>query len=158
MSNEKIYVGGAKEKNGNFGVFHSISFSAQDLETLKQNLNSKGYVNLVMNQRRTPSQYGQTHSLTIDTWEPQAQGGGGAPRQFQQPAGAPPQYQQPAAAPQQPYQQPAAAPQQPYQQAPATPQFQQPAAAPAPDFGGDRPPVSDLPNYDDIDNLDDCPF
>ena len=155
MSNEKIYVGGAKEKNGNFGVFHSISFSAQDLEVLKQNLNSKGYVNLNMNQRRTPSQYGQTHSLTIDTWEPQ--GGGGAPRQFQQTAGAPPQYQQPAA--QQPYQQPAAAaPQQPYQQAPATPQFQQPAAAPAPDFGGDRPPVSDLPNYDDIDNLDDCPF
>lgn len=145
MSNEKIYVGGAKEMNGNFGAFHKISFSAQDLETLKQNLNSKGYVNLVMNQRRTPSQYGQTHSLTIDTWEPQ--GGGGAPLQFQQTAGTPPAYQQPNAAPQQ-FQQPAAAPQQ----------FQQPAAAPAPDFGGDRPPISDLPNYDDVDNLDDCPF
>ena len=66
----------------------------EDLETLKQNLNAKGYVNLVMNQRRTPSQYGQTHSLTIDTWQPQ---GGGQPAPQQQ---APQQYaQQPAAQP-----------------------------------------------------------
>ena len=71
MSNEKIYVGGAKEMTGNFGEFHKISFSAQDVENLKQNLNAKGYVNLVMNKRREPSHYGQTHSLVIDTWEPQ---------------------------------------------------------------------------------------
>ena len=69
---EKIYVGGAKEKNGNFGPFHSISFSAEDLEVLMQNLNAKGYVNLNMNKRREPSRFGQTHSLVIDTWEPQA--------------------------------------------------------------------------------------
>ena len=89
MSNEKIYVGGAKEVNGNFGAFHRISFNKQDLETLMSNLNAKGYVNLNMNKRRQPSQYGQTHSLTIDTWEPNQQGlggyqqnqGGQAPRQ-----------------------------------------------------------------------------
>lgn len=71
MNNEKQYVGGAKELTGTYGAFHKISFSAQDLETLKSNLNDRGYVNLVMNQRQTPSQYGQTHSLVIDTWQPQ---------------------------------------------------------------------------------------
>ena len=74
MSNqEKIYVGGAKEKTGNYGVFHSISFSAQDVATLQANLNAKGYVNLNMNQRQSPSQFGQTHSLVIDTWQPTPQ-------------------------------------------------------------------------------------
>ncbi len=112
MSNEKIYVGGAKEMTGNFGAFHKISFSAQDVENLKQNLNAKGYVNLVMNQRKTPSQYGQTHSLTIDTWEPQTSS-------------------QPQSAPS------------------YTPQ-------PVPDNVAD--PVPSPPNFDDIDNIDDCPF
>jgi len=69
MSN-KIYVGGGKVVNGNFGLFHRISFNKKDLETMLNNLNSKGYINLNMNERREPSQYGQTHSLVIDTWEP----------------------------------------------------------------------------------------
>jgi hypothetical protein len=113
MSNEKIYVGGAKEKTGNFGVFHSISFSAQDVATLQANLNAKGYVNLNMNQRQSPSQYGQTHSLVIDTWQPTPQGQAPQqPQQFQQPQQAQP-FQQGAPIPQQFQQQ---APQQPYQQ------------------------------------------
>ena len=98
MSQEKIYVGGAKEKTGNFGVFHSISFSAQDVATLQANLNAKGYVNLNMNQRQSPSQYGQTHSLVIDTWQPTPQGQATQqPQQFQQ---APQQFQQPQQQPQ----------------------------------------------------------
>ena len=113
MSNEKIYVGGAKEKTGNFGVFHSIRFSAQDVATLQANLNAKGYVNLNMNQRQSPSQYGQTHSLVIDTWQPTPQGQAPQqPQQFQQPQQAQP-FQQGAPIPQQFQQQ---APQQPYQQ------------------------------------------
>ncbi len=114
MSNEKIYVGGGKEKTGNFGVFHSISFSAQDLETLKQNLNAKGYVNLNFNKRQTPSQYGQTHSLTVDTWQPQE---GYQPQQQGQ-------------APQQGFQQQAPQQQQQFQQQPAPQQFQQGAPVP----------------------------
>ena len=77
---EKIYVGGAKEMTGNFGSFHKISFSKDDLDKLAENLNAKGYVNLAMNKRRQPSQYGQTHSLVIDTWQPEAQ----QVQQFQQ--------------------------------------------------------------------------
>ena len=94
MSNEKQYVGGAKEMSGNYGIFHKISFSAQDLETMKANLNAKGYVNLVMNQRQQPSTYGQTHSLVIDTWQPPAQNQ--QPQQFQQQAPPQQQFQQPA--------------------------------------------------------------
>lgn len=86
MSDQKIYVGGAKEINGNFGAFHRISFSKQDLETMMNNLNEKGYINLNMNKRREPSQYGQTHSLTVDTWKPnqQAQPSPQAINQYQQ--------------------------------------------------------------------------
>jgi len=73
MSEEKIYVGGAKEVSGNFGEFHKISFKREDLELMMQNLNAKGYVNLNMNKRKQPSQYGQTHSLIIDTWQPDTQ-------------------------------------------------------------------------------------
>jgi len=118
MSNEKIYVGGAKEKTGNFGVFHSISFSAQDVATLQANLNAKGYVNLNMNQRQSPSQYGQTHSLVIDTWQPTPQGQAPqAPQQFQQPQ-------------QQPFQQGAPIPQEFQQVAQQPQQFQQPQQQP----------------------------
>jgi hypothetical protein len=118
MSNEKTYVGGAKEMTGNYGVFHKISFSAQDLETLKSHLNAKGYVNLAMNQRQSPSQYGQTHSLVIDTWQPTPQGQAPqAPQQFQQPQ-------------QQPFQQGAPIPQEFQQVAQQPQQFQQPQQQP----------------------------
>ncbi|MDD7984282.1 hypothetical protein PQO01_04890 [Lentisphaera marina] len=140
MSNEKIYVGGAKEVNGNFGAFHRISFNKQDLETLMNNLNAKGYVNLNMNKRRQPSQYGQTHSLTIDTWEPTQNQGGG----YQQQA---PQAQN--------FQQQAPQAQNFQQQAP--PAFQQPSNDMA-DLNNSRPPVSDMPNFDDINDPEDCPF
>lgn len=71
---DKIYVGGAKEMNGTNGIFHKVSFSAKDLATMLENVNEKGYVNLVMNQRKEVSQYGQTHSLSIDTWVPKKEG------------------------------------------------------------------------------------
>ena len=73
MSNEKIYVGNGKVMTGNFGQFHKLSFSAKDIQTLQNNLNEKGYVNIVLNERQTPSQYGATHSMVIDTWQPPAQ-------------------------------------------------------------------------------------
>jgi len=91
MSEQKQYVGGAKETSGNFGTFHKISFKREDLELMMNNLNSKGYVNLNMNKRREPSQYGQTHSLVIDTWEPSES------QQFQQ--GQHQEYQKPVYTP-----------------------------------------------------------
>ena len=133
MNNEqKQYVGGAKKMSGNFGDFHKISFSAQDIELLQQNLNAKGYVNLVMNERRTPSQYGQTHSITIDTWEPQQTGG--APQQPDQP-----QYQAPRQTEHTGYE---VGPNDRYQ--PATPQQYQQQTGPLPSLEGfETPPPAD---------------
>lgn len=73
MSEQKIYFGGVKEINGNFGTFHRISFSKTDLEEMMCHLDEKNYINLNMNKRREPSQWGQTHSLTLDTWKPEGQ-------------------------------------------------------------------------------------
>ena len=97
MSEEKIYVGGAKEVSGNFGEFHKLSFNRDDVQKLMNNLNDKGWVNVNMNRRKEVSQYGQTHSLVIDTWQPTQQQ---APPQQQQ------QYQQHQAPPQQQQQMP----------------------------------------------------
>ena len=97
MSDQKIFVGGAKELSGNYGAFHKISFNHNDLNLLMENLNAKGYVNLDMNKRREPSQYGQTHSLTVDTWEPQPQGQAQQSQKYQQ--GQHPQHQRPVYTP-----------------------------------------------------------
>lgn len=126
----KIYVGSAKAIQTKYGELMKISFRRQDLETMMNNLNEKGYINLNMNARREVGQYGDTHSLVVDTWQP-TQGGGQQPQQpgqqqYQQPAPAQQQYQQPAPAQQQ-YQQPVPAQQQ-YQQPSPAQQFQQPAA------------------------------
>ncbi len=142
MSEEKIYVGGAKEINGNFGAFHRISFSQQDLDNLQANLNEKGYVNLNMNKRRQPSQYGQTHSLVIDTWQPdqsqqqtgQQQFQQGQNQQFQQHVYTPQPHQEQQ--PQQGFQQP----QQQYQQ-----QYQQ--QSPQEAFAQEQPMQGNNPQY-----------
>jgi hypothetical protein len=68
---DKIYVGRSKEQDSKYGIFHKISFSADDLKTLQSNLNKKGYVNLNMNKRKEASKYGDTHCITIDTWQPE---------------------------------------------------------------------------------------
>ena len=70
---DKIYVGGGKAITTQYGELLKISFNRDDLAKLNANLNAKGYVNLNCNQRKEPSQYGQTHSLVIDTWEPTQQ-------------------------------------------------------------------------------------
>lgn len=71
-TNEKIYVGSGKAVETQYGTLIKLSFSMQDLATMHSSMNEKGYVNLNLNERRTPSDYGQTHSMTIDTWKPDA--------------------------------------------------------------------------------------
>jgi hypothetical protein len=108
--NDKMYVGGAKAINTQYGELLKISFNAQDLQLMQSMLNEKGWVNLNCNRRQQPSQYGQTHSIVIDTWQPQ---------QMQQPPQ--PQYQQPVqdnTYTQQPGPPVSQAPQQGYQQPP----------------------------------------
>ena len=37
---------------------------------LNQHVNSKGYVNMNISRRKEVGQYGDTHSVVLDTWEP----------------------------------------------------------------------------------------
>lgn len=86
---QKTYVGGAKVIKTQHGQLLKISFNRDDLKTLEAALNDKGWVNLNCSARKEISQYGQTHSISIDTWQPNAQGGSqqqAAQQQSQQPA------------------------------------------------------------------------
>lgn len=69
---DKIYVWSGKQRDTNFGPLLKVSFSKNDIETLSNNINEKGYVNLVVSERKSPGKYGETHSLFIDTWKPEA--------------------------------------------------------------------------------------
>lgn len=39
---------------------------------LEQHKNAKGYVNLNLAEKRETDQFGNTHTMTLDTWEPKA--------------------------------------------------------------------------------------
>ena len=62
---EKIYVGNAK-RFGDYGQI-KVSFKLADVQ---QYVNDKGYVNLVIAERKEVGKYGETHTVTIDTWKP----------------------------------------------------------------------------------------
>ena len=73
MSKEKIYVDGmsVREKDGRFGPFLSVGVNWQKfLAWAEQHVNSRGYLNITLSKRRSPSKYGETHSASLDTYEP----------------------------------------------------------------------------------------
>lgn len=78
MENKKTYVGTAKQKtiNTKLGEMEVIklSFSKKDLELLIASLNEKGWVNLDQVKRKEVGKYGETHSISIDTWKPSTPG------------------------------------------------------------------------------------
>lgn len=69
---EKIYAPvSAKARDGRFGEEFSISFNVEKmLAFIKEHKTAKGYVNLKMNKRRDVGKFGETHSVTLDTWQP----------------------------------------------------------------------------------------
>jgi hypothetical protein len=74
MSEPKIYVPKASAKETVFpdgGKLLKIGFHAASLsEFVKNHANEKGYVNFVITRRREVGQFGETHSVTLDTWKP----------------------------------------------------------------------------------------
>ena len=56
--------------SGSNGDFFKISFKTDDLKKMLTEVNEKGYINLVMSQRKEISEYGQTHTIAIDDWKP----------------------------------------------------------------------------------------
>jgi hypothetical protein len=63
---DKIYIWNGKQSK--FGV--RLSFSRKDLETMQANLSEKWYINFNLNERKEVGKFGETHSMTIDTWTP----------------------------------------------------------------------------------------
>jgi CRISPR/Cas system type I-B associated protein Csh2 (Cas7 group RAMP superfamily) len=71
---DKIYCGNGKVIKTQYGEMMKLSFTAEDVEKLKEGLKN-GWVNAVVKERREPSEKGTTHYLEIDTWEPNQDGG-----------------------------------------------------------------------------------
>jgi hypothetical protein len=71
MSNEpKIYVGTGKIKDWENGPPSlDFSFTEKDVETLREHLED-GWVRIRICQRKSPSDKGQTHYATVNTWKP----------------------------------------------------------------------------------------
>lgn len=84
---ETIYVpnSSVKERNTSFGSCFKVSFKAETLgEFVRKHKNEKGYINLEIVPRKEESEYGDTHSIKLDTWKPdpnraKGNGGGGKP-------------------------------------------------------------------------------
>ena len=67
---DKIYVGSGKVVKTNFGELTKLSFSEEDINKMRQNLNERGYVNLVLKQKQNPMEGKPTHYMEVDNWKP----------------------------------------------------------------------------------------
>lgn len=69
---DKIYCGSGK-RIGTYGTV-AISVCLDDIpaEYKRKGNNGKTYVSLNVNEKREADQYGKTHSVTVDTWKPDA--------------------------------------------------------------------------------------
>ena len=78
---DKIFVGKVEKKQTQYGELTKISLNTTDLDKIKENMNEKGWVNIVMKDGKNGNPY-----LQIDNWKPS--GSGAAPVE-QKPAAAP---------------------------------------------------------------------
>ena len=69
---DKVYLKcSAKARQTNYGEMLNIGVKADDLIAFaKQHANGRGYVNLTVSARKEPGKFGDTHSVTLDTYEP----------------------------------------------------------------------------------------
>lgn len=75
MPTPKTYVPKSKAKvqPTNFGDILKLSFHASTLIAfVNEHANAAGYINLDIVPRRETDQYGNTHSVTLNDWKPDA--------------------------------------------------------------------------------------
>ena len=74
MNEPKIYVPKCSAKSHTFqngGEIIKIAFHADTLaEFVKNHANEKGFVNFIVGKRREVGNYGETHTVMLDTWKP----------------------------------------------------------------------------------------
>ena len=77
MTEPKIYVPKCSAKEHKFrdgGSIIKLGMHAETMITfLREHANEKGYVNLAIGKRREVGKYGDTHTVTLDTWKPSQQ-------------------------------------------------------------------------------------
>jgi len=69
---EKVYAPmTVKTREGRFGEEFRIGFNVAKMrEFIDLHENATGYVNLQMTKRRDVGKFGETHTVTLDTWSP----------------------------------------------------------------------------------------
>ena len=73
MENKTIYCGSGKTQSGKYGEFFKVSICLSDLpkEEIRQATNGKKYINLTINRKKEPDQYGKDLSVAVDSWKPE---------------------------------------------------------------------------------------
>lgn len=76
MADKTFLKCSAKEKTfANGGSVINLGIKVSDLQAFaKQHGNERGYLNLVISQRRDVGQYGDTHTVSLDTFTPSRSG------------------------------------------------------------------------------------
>jgi hypothetical protein len=71
---EKTYLKcSAKERKTPYGDALRVSVKVEELiRFANEHGNARGYLNLDISRRREVGQYGDTHSVVLDRWEPKA--------------------------------------------------------------------------------------
>ena len=71
---DKVFLNcSAKARQTPFGEVITLGIKRETLIAFaNENANANGYVNLNIKPRREVGQYGDTHSVQLDTWEPKA--------------------------------------------------------------------------------------
>ena len=68
---EKIYCGSGKEKFDGDLISVNICLSDIHKEEIQTGKNGKKYVRINVSKRKQEDNYGNTHSVSIDTWKPE---------------------------------------------------------------------------------------
>jgi|TARA_Y100001973_G_C5023956_1_gene244595 hypothetical protein len=68
---EKIYCGSGKEKFDGDLISVNICLSDIPKEEIQTGKNGKKYVRINVSKRKQEDNYGNTHSVSIDTWKPE---------------------------------------------------------------------------------------
>ena len=75
---DKIYCG--RGKKSNYGIKLNVCIDDIPAEHIQEAKNGKRYVRLEVKERREADQWGNTHSIEVDTWKPNQQAAKPAPQ------------------------------------------------------------------------------
>ncbi len=59
MSQDKIFVGSTRVKEGKYGQIINVGFSQKDIDLLSKNLNDRGWVNINLLSKRDGGMYAE---------------------------------------------------------------------------------------------------